>query len=177
MIVRVCAMLLFSSVVAGCAIIPGLGGNDPAARAVETFQQADPSLKQHFFERSAGYAVFPSVREGGPLWGGAFDRGVLYEEGEPVGSVTLIQARLDFQFDDRQFREIIFFQTPDDVARLKDGDLVLSAKRSGIAATEGAGAGADYRDGIAVFLHGGEELMDEASVGGQSFIYAPKDGR
>ena len=69
------AAILGATLLAACATVP----DDEIDRdhlversraAVEAFRQADPSL-EHFFENSAGWAAFPSIRRncscpGGP---------------------------------------------------------------------------------------------------------------
>ena len=48
----------------------------------------------------------------------------------------------------------------------------FSAQVTGVAATAGAAAKADYRDGMAVFVTPDKGLMVDASLGGQKFKYA-----
>ena len=59
-----------------------------ARDAIGTFKTTDPGMTR-FFVNSAGYVVFPDVKKGGFIAGGAGGLGVLYEKGKPVGKVKL----------------------------------------------------------------------------------------
>jgi len=181
MIPRICTILTaFTAALlaAACATTPGSDVKrehlvERADAAIEDFRRADPAMKRHFFKSSAGYVVFPAVRKGGAFWGGAFGRGVLYDKGTPVGYAKLTQATLGFQLGGQQFKQIIFFEKPEDVARFKRDELAFSGQVSGVAATKGVSGTVNYRNGVAVFLRDQKGLMYEASIGGQSFAYVP----
>jgi hypothetical protein len=64
-----------------------------AEQTIATYRRTDPGL-DHFFNHSAGYAVFPSVGKGGLVVGGAYGDGVLFEGGRPVGTVSLSQLSI-----------------------------------------------------------------------------------
>lgn len=51
-----------------------------AEEAIAVFKRADPSITK-FFEKSVGWAVFPSVAKGAIGIGGAGGKGVLFEKG------------------------------------------------------------------------------------------------
>jgi hypothetical protein len=53
------------------------------------------------------------------------------------------------------------------------GEYTFSAQMTGVAATAGAAAKADYRDGMAVFITTDTGLMVDASLGGQKFKFVP----
>ena len=85
-------------VAAGCSTAPksAAGRSDLQAEAevkVAKAQNQDPSLRP-FFETAAGYAVFPSVGKGGLVIGGAYGKGVLYEQGKPIAYCDLTQASI-----------------------------------------------------------------------------------
>ena len=136
------------------------------------FLEEDPGLDV-FFERSAGYVIYPSVGKGGFVVGGAHGKGVVYEDGEAVGTSTITQATIGAQIGGQTFREVIFFRDPIDVERFKQGGWEISANVSAVAVTTGAAASADYQDGVAVFTMTEGGLMLEASVGGQELTYRP----
>lgn len=181
MIPRLCTILSVALLATACATTPGSDLKrdqlvERADAASKDFRRADPSMKQQYFQNSAGYVVFPAVRKGGAFWGGAFGRGVLYEKGEPVGYAKLTQATIGFQLGGQQFKEIIFFEDPEDVANFKHDELAFSGQVSGVAATKGVSGTVNYRNGVAVFLRDQKGLMYEASIGGQSFSYVPMNG-
>jgi len=143
-----------------------------ANRTVDQFRKTDPGIDQ-FFRRSAGYVVFPGIGKGGLGIGGAHGNGVLFENGQPVGKVTMNQVTVGAQAGGQEFAEIIFLETPRNVSDLKFGKTKFSAEASAVALSEGASAKAKFTDGVAVFTATKGGMMLEASIGGQKFKYTP----
>ncbi|SIQ35415.1 lipid-binding SYLF domain-containing protein [Maribacter ulvicola] len=127
----------------------------------------------HFFNNSAGYVIFPNVGKGGFIIGGASGNGVVYENGTKVGMADLKKLSVGLQAGGQAITEVIFFETPDDLAEFKDGDFEFSAEASAVALKSGISVNAKYRDGVAVFALPKAGLMADASVGGQKFDYKP----
>jgi len=155
--------------------LAGIARADDISDANETvtrFKKADPGLDR-FFKTSVGYAVFPGVGKGAWVIGGAYGKGILYERGEPVGSTSLTQATVGFQFGGQAYAEIIFFETENVLSDFKGGNFAFSGQVSGVAIASGAAANANYQWGVAVFTAPKGGLMVEASVGGQKFSYTP----
>lgn len=160
---------------ASCSTAPKTeGARDDLVRdantALATADRTDPSLTELLAD-SAGYAVFPTVGKGAVGVGGAYGKGVLYENGEPVGYCDLTQATVGLQLGGQSYTEIIAFEEGVDVQRFKEGQLRFSAQATAVALKSGAGANAAYKDGVAVFTMDEAGLMFEASVGGQKFSY------
>lgn len=148
------------------------GLEEQAHLTLEQFRMADPSLAT-FFKNSAGYAVYPQVTKGAVGIGAAHGNGILYENGRVVGTTEVSQGSIGFQLGGQVYSELIFFETPVGVAQFKQGNMEFSAQASAVAAAKGAGANADYANGIAVFTTGEKGLMFEASIGGQKFSFQP----
>lgn len=164
----------------GCSTAPSSAESRASLRieaddTVAKFQKADDSMSK-FFNTAEGWAVFPSVGKGGIGIGGAYGRGLLYEGGEAKGYCDLTQATIGFQLGGQVYSEIVFFKDEAGLRNFRSGDIALSAQVSAVAATAGASADADYKDGVVVFTMGNTGLMYEASVGGQAFSYIPFDG-
>jgi lipid-binding SYLF domain-containing protein len=87
------------------------------------------------------------------------------------------QATLGFSLGGEYFREIIFFRDKTDLDAFRAEEYTFSAQATGVAATAGAAAKADYKSGMAVFITTDAGLMVDASVGGQkfNFVYEPAD--
>jgi len=139
---------------------------------VASFRRADPGLSR-FFTSAVGYAVFPSVGKGGVGIGGAYGRGVLFENGRPVGSTSLTQVTVGAQLGGQAYSEIVFFETDDALASFKKSQFAMAAEVSAVVAATGASANASYAQGVAVFTLPKGGLMAEASVGGQKFGFSP----
>lgn len=140
------------------------------ADAIEAFKKADSSLDP-FFKKAAGYAVFPHIGKGGFVFGGAHGEGLVQEKGKVIGKASLSQATFGAQIGGQVFREVIFFETAAAMDAFKESKLEMSAQVSAVAAAEGAGKNARYRDGVLVFTQPIKGLMAEASVGGQKFKF------
>ena len=142
--------------------------------AVARLKKVEPGLKR-FFEKSAGYAVFPDVAKGGFIVGGAGGAGFVYEKGKAVGKTSLSQATIGAQVGGQAYIEIIFFENAEALAAFKKGEWAMAAQVSAVAVKAGAAKNASYEHGVAVFtlIKGG--AMAEASVGGQKFSYEPLD--
>ena len=142
-----------------------------ARDTVAVFKKADPGLSR-FFEKSVGYAVFPTVGKGAVGIGGATGSGV-FEKGKAVGKTSLTQVTVGAQLGAQTYSEIVFFETAPAFTDFKKGTLALAAQASAVAVTKGASANAKYQNGVAVFTTSKEGLMFEASVGGQKFGFEP----
>jgi len=151
------------------AFAPALA--DEYSDAADAFRKASQSAS--FFSHSYGYAVFPTIGKGGIGIGGAHGNGVLFENGQPVGKVTMNQVTVGAQAGGQEFAEIIFLETPRNVSDLKFGKTKFSAEASAVALSEGASAKAKFTDGVAVFTATKGGMMLEASIGGQKFKYTP----
>ncbi|UCF43428.1 MAG: hypothetical protein JSV99_00415 [Planctomycetota bacterium] len=141
-----------------------------AAEAVAVFKAKDPGIER-FFEKSYGYAVLPKVFKGAFWVGGAYGKGLVYEQGKKVGYCSMSQGTLGFSFGGEFFREIIFFRDVEDLDRFCWGEFTFSAQATAVALSAGAAAKADYKSGMAVFVMTDAGLMVDASVGGQKFKY------
>ena len=155
-----------------------LAGWDPkeanaAQEAIAAFKATDPDLEL-FFDAAHGYAVFPSIGKAGMGIGGAYGTGVVYEKGKEIGTTTLKQVSIGFEFGGEHYREIIFFDDEKTLYNFKQGNYELDAQASAVALKKGASKNADYDDGVAVFTQTKGGLMFDASIGGQKFTFEPK---
>jgi lipid-binding SYLF domain-containing protein len=155
-----------------------LAGWDPneandSQQAIAAFKATDPDL-EIFFEKAHGYAVFPSVGKAGMGIGGAYGKGVVYEQGEEIGRTTLKQLSMGFQFGGESYREIIFFQDEKTLTDFKKGNYELGAQATAVALKKGAAKNADFDKGVAVFTQTKGGLMFDVSVAGQKFTFEPK---
>lgn len=140
--------------------------------AVERARSRDMNFKDACNDAVA-YAVFPKVTKGAVGVGGAYGKGVLYEDGRAVGYCDLSQASVGAQLGGQTYTEIICFQDRDALKRFKDGKFAFDAQASAVAVNAGASKNARYNEGVAVYTTNEEGLMAEASIGGQKFSYEP----
>lgn len=164
-------LVLLLGALAGCASTPSddtLIGESRSALA--SFVDRDPSL-QRWVDQAYGYAVFPNIGKGGFWVGGGFGRGVVFEQGRPVGRATASQATIGPQIGAQSYSQVIFFRDEAALRRFQRESFEFSAQATAVAATEGRAATTSYEKGVAVFNHARGGLMAEASVGGQKFRY------
>jgi lipid-binding SYLF domain-containing protein len=164
---------------AGCSSAPrsaavGQNRSADAKLTIDRFKRTDPSISESFFKNAIAWAVFPDIGKAGFGVGGAYGKGVLYENGEVVGYCDLAQGSYGFQFGGQVYSEIIFFEHQHALDEFKTGTFEFSAQASAVAASADASANANYEHGVAVFTLASKGLMYEAAIGGQKFDYTPK---
>jgi lipid-binding SYLF domain-containing protein len=160
-------------------------------QTIEMFKNAGVSAS--FFDRSYGYAVFPTVGAGAFAVGGAFGKGRVYVHGHYVGEAKMGQLSLGFQAGGKAYSEIIFFEDKRALDEFESGNFEFGADASVVAitaganasaATNGSSAGASgteedattrgvYQKGMAVFTIAKGGLMYSAAVAGQKFSFTP----
>lgn len=143
---------------------------DDAKEAKAEFIKADPKMSG-LFSKAYGYVIFPNVGKAAVGIGGASGNGVAYEKGAQIGMAKMTQVSIGFQGGGQAYREVIFFETKEDMDRFKENRVELSAQVSAVAAASGASANAKYVEGVMVFTMQKGGLMYEAAVGGQKFKF------
>jgi len=141
-----------------------------AQETIEKFKEKNWKMKT-LFENSYGYAVFPSIGKGGFGIGGAYGKGILYEQGNPLGDTRMTQISAGFQWGGQAYSEIIFFEDENALELFKTNRLELAAQASAVAVTAGLSADAAYNKGVAIYTLPKGGLMYEATIGGQKFKY------
>jgi len=147
---------------------------DHAQAALNRMTSEDPSL-QSMLDNSRGYAIYPGVGKGGAIVGGAYGKGVVYEQGRQVGFTDLTQASIGAQLGGQKFAELIVFKDQAALDRFRAEKLEFAANATAVAAKAGAGEAAKFTEGVAIFVKPEAGLMAEASVGGQKFTYQTND--
>lgn len=184
--IRTCLFILFLTVPAAGAWA------DDYTETIKIFRDAGESGK--FFDKSYGYAVFPTVGKAGMIVGGAYGKGRVYAKGNYVGDTSVTQVSVGFQLGGQAYSEIVFFEDKRAFDEFTSGNFEFGAQASAVAITAGASAEATttgssagasggkhdattvgkYYKGMAVFTVAKGGLMYEASIGGQKFSYTPK---
>ena len=169
---------------------------DSYSDTIDLFKNAGASSK--FFGRCYGYAVFPTVGEGGFIVGGAYGKGRVYVGGKPVGETSMTQVSAGFQLGGKGYSQIVFIEDKRAFDEFTTGSFEFSAGASAVAITAGASASvgttgatsaasggkkdattasAGYQKGMAVFTIAKGGLMYAATVAGQKFSYTPSGTR
>jgi lipid-binding SYLF domain-containing protein len=169
---------LASIVLAGAALVAGCAGTpkthsarlqleNQAAEAKEAMLYKDPALSP-LLQQSAGYFVFPAVKEGGFIVGGAGADGVLYENGRPTGYAQLSRVSLGAQIGGQKYSELVAVRDRFMLEKLKTGSVEFGGGASVVVLKAGAAAATQFGDnGIAVLIDPIGGAMVSASVSGQ----------
>jgi lipid-binding SYLF domain-containing protein len=176
---------LLAGVLLICVAAPACGGSHqdaksaPAAERVagidETialFKQKDATIAQ-LFSSSAGYVVLPSVGKGALIVGGAHGDGEAFEGGAYIGKVSVSEVSVGAQVGGESYSQVVFFETPVALKRLKDNAFQFAAEVSAIGVDQGVAKNAKFKDGVATFVIPKQGLMATAAVGGQKLSFEP----
>lgn len=165
--------------IAACATTPKTaeGRQDlmrDAQAMLDTMRAQDPGLDR-LLQQSAGYVVFPEIGKGGAIIGGAYGRGIVYEQGQPVGFAELNQGSIGAQLGGQTFAELIVFEQQRGLQALKDGRFDIGGTASATVLQTGAAAATQFGDeGVAVFVMPRGGLMVDVSVSGQQINFEPR---
>jgi len=179
-------VLIALSVLSGSAAVADAYGD-----TVTLFENAGESAS--FFGDCYGYAVFPTIGQGGLVVGGAHGKGHVYEHGKFVGHTSMTQLSVGLQAGGQAYSMVIFFQDQRAFQEFTRGNfafgadvsaVAITAAASGQLGTTGASAGASggkkdatttgkYYKGLAVFTIAKGGAMVQAAVAGQKFSYKP----
>lgn len=150
---------------------------DPKQSQIQTekvlsrFLEANSKLNI-YLQNAYGYAVFPEIKKGGFVLGGAMGEGTLYEQGSAIGMVSLKQMSFGLQFGGQVFSELIFFKDKQTLDQFKAGGVKINAQASVVGGEDNySSANLDYNDGIAIFTLANTGIMAEAAIGGQHFKF------
>ena len=142
------------------------------AATLKRLEKQDPGLRQVLRE-AYGYAVFPQVGKAALVVGGAFGRGLLFEEGKPVGHVTIGQTTIGVQIGGDTFDEVVVFENEQSLERFKRGRLAFAANASAVLIKAGAAATSNFEKGVKTFVYSEGGMLLEAAIGGQKFRFKP----
>jgi lipid-binding SYLF domain-containing protein len=137
---------------------------------IKNFKEGDLGMPA-WFKNAYAYAVFPSVGKGGFGIGGAYGKGLVYEQSTLVGRSTLTQITVGFQLGGQAFSEVIFFKDKTAFDDFTRGNFEFGAQVSAVALKSGISADLAYNEGVAIVTSTKGGLMYEAALGGQKFSY------
>jgi lipid-binding SYLF domain-containing protein len=165
-------LIVVSALVAGCASVPKSQVKrteleTEAAQALQEMVAKDPGLPS-LLDQAAGYIVFPEVKQGGFVVGGAGGKGVVYEHGQPVGFADLSQASVGAQVGGQKFAELIVVRDKFTLDKIKAGSLDVGGQASAVILKEGAGTATRFgANGVAVVVNPKGGAMVNVSITGQ----------
>jgi lipid-binding SYLF domain-containing protein len=138
----------------------------------QEWNKVDPQVEA-FAKKGYGYAFFPEITKGGFVVGGARGQGVVYEKGQQIGYAELTQMSVGFQAGLQDYSQLIVFENQAAMEKFKRNEIDFGANASAIVADKGAAMGAQFVDGVAVFVRPMKGAMAEVSLAGQQIAYLP----
>ncbi len=158
-------------IIAGCASAPKSVAQrnsliDEAHNTIATMTASDSSL-QPLLDQSVGYVVFPDVKQGGFIVGGSGGKGVVFQNGQPIGFAELSQGSVGLQAGGQAFSELIVLKDQAALDRIKDSQFAAGAQASAVAVKAGAASSARFESGSAVFVKTKGGAMLNLSLTGQ----------
>ena len=139
-----------------------------AEEAVAQMTARDPDLKP-LLDQAAGYVVFPDVKQGGFVVGGASGQGVLFVNGRRAGFAQLSQASVGAQIGGQKYSEVVVFRDQSALDRAKASKMDLGAQASATIVKAGAASSTRFNDsGVAVFVQPKGGAMLNVSLTGQT---------
>jgi lipid-binding SYLF domain-containing protein len=142
-------------------------------RGQSTLQQmtANDAKLADVVNSSYAYAIFPEVGKAAVGVGGASGDGIVYQNGQMVGTVKLDQASIGLQAGGETYSELLVFKDQDAFNRLVNGNLTFGAQSSAMIIKAGAAGAAPFEKGVAVYILPKGGLEAGASIHGQKFTY------
>ena len=139
----------------------------------QEWNNVDPQFEA-FAKKGYGFAFFPEITKGGLVVGGAHGQGVVYEKGQHIGYADLTQMSVGFQAGYQDYSQLIVFENQPAMDKFKRNEIDFGANASAVVADKGAAMGAQFVDGVAVFVRPTNGAMAEASLGVQQITYLQK---
>ena len=138
--------------------------------ALHQMTAQDPHL-QDLIGNSVGNVIFPEVGQGAVGVGGASGSGIVYRNGQVVGTATMNQLSIGPDIGGQTYSELIIFKDEKALNRLMNDSLEFGAEAHATAVKAGAAAGTEFSNGVAVFILPKGGLEVGASLTGQKFHF------
>ena len=169
---------LATGLLVSCSTAPATKGerdklSTEAASSRQEWHKLDPGVEA-FAKKGYGNAFFPEVAKGGVGIGGAYGRGVVYEQGQHIGYADLTEGSIGLQLGGQTYSELIVFENKAAMDRFKADQFNFGANASAVIAKEGTATSIQFVDGVAVFVRPITGAMAEAALSGQKITYVPK---
>lgn len=143
-----------------------------AKEAMVRFKNVESNI-ENYLAAAYAYAIFPSIKKGGLVFGGAGGRGLVYREGKIIGTAKASQVTFGAQIGGQSFGQLLLFRDEPAFDLFKLGRANFGAAASAVAASEGTATTSDYVRGVRVITVAGNGLMAEAAIGSLKYTYSP----
>jgi len=145
-----------------------------AKAALEQLLVANPRV-QEFFDQAYGYAVFPSVKRFGAMFGFAWGGGFVIQDDQHLGTCSQFVFDLGPQLGVQAYSQVIFFQDAQALKTFQEGRFEFQGRASGVFFAWGGAKDPSYLPDVAIFSLTKGGLMFEAAAGPAKYGYKPID--
>ena len=145
-----------------------------AKAALERLLVARPQA-QEFFDQAYGYAVFPSVKRFGAMFGFAWGGGFVIQDDQHLGTCSQFVFDLGPQLGVQVYSQVIFFQDAQALKTFQEGRFEFQGRASGVFFAWGGAKDPSYLPDVAIFSLTKGGLMFEAAAGPAKYGYKPID--
>ncbi|MDC0534788.1 lipid-binding SYLF domain-containing protein [Francisellaceae bacterium] len=189
----------FSAIVLlSASMIANADVNESAVQStIKTFK--DNAQIAPFFENAYAYAVYPNITKGGIIVGFGEGEGVVYKQGDKVGTSEVTAFSIGAQLGAQTYSQVIFLENKEAYTNFLAQGTVLDLNASAAFITLGANAqvgtggvsssastgemaantnpkiNGNYTNSIATFVLTKAGLMGQATIGGQTFEFKSND--
>ena len=143
-----------------------------AKAALEQLLAARPEA-QEFFDQAYGYAVFPSVKRFGAIFGFAWGGGFVIQDDQHLGTCSQFVVDLGPQLGAQVYSQVIFFKDAQALETFQEGRFEFQGRASGVFFRWGGAREPSYLPDVAIFSLTKGGLMFEAAAGPAKFGYKP----
>lgn len=140
--------------------------------AVQQMTAQDPKI-QDVLNNAYAYAIFPDVGKAAAGIGGASGKGVVYQNGQVIGTAQLNQLSVGPQVGGESYSELIVFKDQNAFDRFRNGNLEFGAQASATVVKAGAATSGRFENGVAVYVLPKGGLEVGASLNGQKLSFTP----
>lgn len=141
-----------------------------AQQAIERVRKKAPDSEQ-YFEQAYGYAVLTSATRLAFGFGGAYGRGLVFEQDQLVGKTGYWQFTSGIQAGINSFSMIVFFKDKQALDDFKQRKAQFIGQASIAFANFGVSGTPAYHEGVAIVAVNRFGLIGELAYGGTKFTY------
>ena len=153
---------------------PGEGDRLQARAAAAIVKvKTNRERSQSYFDAAYAYAVWPGITRIAFGFGGAYGRGIVFEQGEATGTVSYWQFSSGIQAGAKNMVLVLFFKDKEALEDLKSGKIQFLGQAGVDVVTVSASGTPAYAEGVAIIPLTNLGLMAEFSASGVKFGYKP----
>jgi lipid-binding SYLF domain-containing protein len=108
---------------------------------------------QEFFDRAYGYAVFPSVKRFGAVFGFAWGGGIVIQDDQHLGTCSQFVVDLGPQLGGQVYSQVIFFKDAQALETFQEGRFEFQGRASGVFFGWGGASEPSYLPDVAIFTN------------------------